>query len=143
MPLRTNESKNLLQHVYTQLGKNSPRAPVPLKRISYLEPSAFAVYSEIGIFLRCLKFHEKFIRVLEHAHIHTYIYVYTETRERFILLALLISSEITVRRLIITFIARYTSLNRTYIFLSDLYEYNKWCCLQFLSEYLSIRLVRV
>lgn len=82
----------------------SLRVPVPLKRISYLEPSACAVYSEIGIFLRCLKFHEKFIRVLEHAH--TYI---SNTHERFIVLAFFISSGITVRRLIITSVPRYTS----------------------------------
>lgn len=84
--------------------ERSPRVSGSLKRISYLEPSACAMYSEIGIFLRCLKFHEKFIRVLE--HVHTYI---PNTRKRFIVLASFISSEITVRRLIITSVARYMS----------------------------------
>lgn len=45
---------------------------VSLKRILYLEPSACSVYLEIGIFLRYLKFHEKFIRV-EHKRIYMYV----------------------------------------------------------------------
>jgi len=61
------------------------------KRILYLEPSACSVYLEIGIFLRYLKFHEKFIRV-EHKRIYMYVPIHISnihiSNERFIVLSL-------------------------------------------------------